>query len=281
MELNGWRKQWRKIWDNPTIRGNPNAYTVWGWLLDHAQWEPTDVRFGGKIITLAPGQITCGSLQISRETGVRPSTVRRTLARFVSEHLIEQRTDMQCSLVTVKNWTHYQADEQGSGQRMSNELATNEQRVSTNKEEKKERSKDTYAVRHETESLYDYITELCQQGGLENKVNVRALDMQVQRHLTTGIHLRVEVRKCLAWLIDKGKKDVSTQRLTNWFEKAKEIQGREQRRQLEVREAMNNPYVKMKRSAMQEKENNGAFDIDQSVQAFEDSLPPHDGQAAV
>ena len=31
MELTGWRKQWRTVWDNASIRGNPNAYTVWGW----------------------------------------------------------------------------------------------------------------------------------------------------------------------------------------------------------------------------------------------------------
>jgi hypothetical protein len=269
MELKGWRKQWRKVWENPTIRGNPNAYTVWGWLLDHVCWEETQYRFGGKIIVLQPGQIVCGSLQIARETGVRGSTVRRTLARFASEQLIEQRTDYQSSLITVKNWTSYQDNEQGNEQRMDSEVSANGQRVSTNKEDKilrKKESNTTVGLDVRTESLWAFIDSECNASGIANKVNKRALDIHVRRHQT--LQLRNEVRKCLTWLIERGKKDISAIRLGNWFAKAAEINKRDELRHLEWQQAHKDPIIAQKaREAKVNPEKPEVFSIDPAIKA--------------
>jgi hypothetical protein len=49
--------------------------------------------------------------------------------------------------------------------------------------------------------------------------------------------LSVEIRKCLAWYSDNGYASISASRIASWFEKAKEIQKREQLRQMERKEA--------------------------------------------
>ena len=134
--------------------------------------------------------------------------------------------------------------------------------------EKKRLKKNVVVVRPETESLNEYIDSLCLEYGMTNSVNTKSLDIQVQRHLTTGIHLRVEVRKCLGWLIEHGKRDITAQRLANWFEKAKDIQKREQNRLLEPREKMNeSPELRGQRKA--------PFTIDPSTRAKLLSQTPH------
>lgn len=115
----------------------------------------------------------------------------------------------------------------------------------------KERKEDTYVVRSETESLYEYIQQECEKYGLSNDVKIKALDIQVTRHLGT-IRMRPEIQKCLVWLIDKGHRSVTTRRLANWFEKAREIQKRDQNKQLEWKEAAKSPYGKQKQSELME-----------------------------
>lgn len=141
----GWTKSWRKKWDNPSLRGRPNHLLVWDWIISHAVFKEQEcgrtVRFKGKLIELEDGQLTCGSHEISLDTGVKPSTVRRVVKDLVSEQLVEQLFSHSCSLIKVKNWSSYQGSEQPSEQRMSSELAANEQRVSTKEEEKNHKNK--------------------------------------------------------------------------------------------------------------------------------------------
>jgi len=239
MRRTGWTKNWRKKWDNPSLRGRINHLVVWDWIISNAEWnqeedERAEVRFSGKIIRLQLGQLTCGSQQIATETGCAASTVRRVIAEFVDEHLLEQRTDHQCSLISVTNWGQYQGDDQPHEQRMISERATDDQRLSTKEEDKKIRTKKTYAVDERTSSLYDFIGELCEKANLDNKVNLQALDIQVQRY--SNLQLRVETRSAVVWLLDKGKKTVTTAYLGNWYKKATEIQKRDTNKLLEKRQ---------------------------------------------
>lgn len=147
---NGYVKLWRGIWENPHM-SNSNYLAVWLWILTHAehgmmkengQWrrakddELRRVLFKGKIIRLKPGQLTCGSEQISLDTGVPPSSIRRHLKVMKSEQQIEQQVSSRFSLITVINWDQYQLFEQQSEQRMSSKRAADEQLMSTIKEDK-------------------------------------------------------------------------------------------------------------------------------------------------
>jgi len=98
------------------------------------------------------------------------------------------------------------------------------------------RGKDiTYAARSETQTLYEAIGELCTKYGLENSVCLKSLDVLVERYVGK-IHMKVELQHCVSWLLDKGLKNISTQRIGNWFKKAQEIQKREQLKSLEFKE---------------------------------------------
>ena len=197
-----------------------------------------------------------GREEFGRSIGMSGSTAWFWLQQFKDDSMIDIKTSNKGSILTIKNWEEYQRvdSEVDSGK------TAEKQRMNRNKNDKNGKNdKKTYAVREETKSLYEYIQQMCEQYSLNNKVNIKSLDLQVERHLSTGIHLRVEVRKCLGWLIDKDKKDVSSQRLTNWFEKAKDIQTREK--------------LKMMAS---EKDGKSMKDIDLSVSHFSSS-PFSDG----
>jgi len=119
-----------------------------------------------------------------------------------------------------------EAGKQGAKKRWKNRgaIATPMQRKG------KERKGNTYDVRPETNSLYDSIDNMCEKYNLKNKVNKKSLDIIVERYLTK-IKMKVEMQHCITWLIDKGKKDISTQRIGNWFKKAYEIQKRDELKQ--------------------------------------------------
>jgi hypothetical protein len=145
---NGWIKLHRKVLDNPYMR-KPAYRSVWIEVLLMATHDNHDVLFKGKRITLAPGQFTCGRDQLSKKTGVPPSTCNRILKKFKSEQMIEHQSSNDCSLITVNNWTRYQGSEQQSEQRVNNEWTTSEHPVNTKQEgknEKNERKKKTTKV---------------------------------------------------------------------------------------------------------------------------------------
>jgi len=131
----------RKIWENPLFRGHPNRIVVWAWMLSEAQWESgRKVMLGSETITLLPGQFTCGSKQIAQITGVPRGTVERIRKLFKSEELIEERTDHQKTLITVKKWNEYQKLEERFEERVRNDRGTSEDTVIKELKELKEKS---------------------------------------------------------------------------------------------------------------------------------------------
>lgn len=148
-------KLYRRTLKNRVVTKDAHHLAIWVWLLMKACKFPTEVDFGGDVITLKPGQYTTGRKEIAEALSVNESKVYRVLKRFESEHLIEQRTDRQCTLITIVQWDKYQEDEQPTEQQVNNERTTNEQRVNTNKESK-ERKKVNNIVQ-ETEKEFDLL----------------------------------------------------------------------------------------------------------------------------
>ncbi len=137
---NGWIKLFRSLWDNPVVTVDADHVAVWIWLLCNATHKPHDTIFAGKRITLQPGQLITGRRKVARETKVDESKVYRILKRFKSEQQIEQRTDRQCSLISILNWDKYQQSEQRNEQRVNNDCTTSEQRVNTKQECKNDKN---------------------------------------------------------------------------------------------------------------------------------------------
>ena len=127
----GYIKLWRQMRENPTVYKDADHIAVWVELLFLAQFHPHDVSFGGERITLQPGQLITGRKKLATKLGVSESKVQRILKCYESEHMIEQRTDRQCRLITICSWDEYQGSEQRNEQRVNNDRTTSEQRVNT------------------------------------------------------------------------------------------------------------------------------------------------------
>ena len=134
--MTGFVKVKREILDDPTIFRDPDYVTVWLYLMLNAVFAPVEVSFHGQRIMLQPGQLTTGRKKIAEKCRVQESKVQRILKRFEIEHLIEQRTDRQCRLITICSWSDEQKSEQRNEQEMNNDCTTSEQRVNTKEEEK-------------------------------------------------------------------------------------------------------------------------------------------------
>lgn len=134
--MDGWIKIHRKILNNPIVMKDPDYFIVWMYLLLTASHHEYKTLFGGKPITLQPGQLITGRKKLARATHVNEHKVDRILKVLKSEHQIEQQSERYGSLITIVAWGDYQNSEQQNAQRVSNECATSEQRVSTKQEYK-------------------------------------------------------------------------------------------------------------------------------------------------
>ena len=186
MSDGNWIKIHRKMLENPVCMKDADHLAIWTWLLMKVCWCPKDVMFGGERITLEPGQWTTGRKAIASELHISESKVYRVLKRFESEQLIEQRTDHQCTLVTILNWDKYQNSEQGTEQQVNNERTTSEQRVNTNKEYKnnkkgKKEKKDKYSG--ERAEIITYMNELL---GTKYKPNTEATKELINARMREG-----------------------------------------------------------------------------------------------
>lgn len=192
MNLVGYRKQWRKIWDNPIIAGHPNRFIVWSWILDHVMWkEDQKVRFNNETINLKRGQITTGAYLIANETGVPRGTVERIIKLLKSEEQIEVQTDRQCSLITVKNWDQYQINEEQSEEGMRNDRGTSEERVRTKEESNNnyKNDKNVSVVSHDP-TPRDIMTDFIQNESTRQEWVQRIIDKGVPEHVA-----REEIKK--------------------------------------------------------------------------------------
>lgn len=136
-----WIKLHRKMLDNPIVFKDPDHVAVWIYLLLQAAWKEHETVFGGKVITLSPGQVPTGRKKIAKETGVNESKVKRILSFFKSNQLIDQQTFPYGSLITILSWDKHQKSDQQNDQQMTNEWPTSDQQVTTT-EERKERKKE-------------------------------------------------------------------------------------------------------------------------------------------
>lgn len=122
----------RKLSDKAYYRKNSEKVHLWIHLLLSANRGIREEQLGGKPIVCVPGQFTTGRKQLSIETGISESKIERILTYFEkSEQQIEQRKTTTNRLITVLNWSEYQASEQQIEQQVNNDRTTSEQRLNT------------------------------------------------------------------------------------------------------------------------------------------------------
>ncbi len=103
-------KLYAKTLDNPIVTKDADHIAIWVYLLLNATYRSFDTLFGGKRITLLPGQLVTGRRAIAKRLHVDEFKVQRVLSCFETAHQIAQQTTPRNRLVTLLNWSSYQSD---------------------------------------------------------------------------------------------------------------------------------------------------------------------------
>lgn len=169
--MNGWILLHKKIWDNPRFYKNPNALTVWVWLLTHSSKD---------------GVVTCGRKQIAGECGIGESNVYRILKSFEAtyfenEPLLNIKTNNRFSVITILKWKQMQRQKNN---RLNNDVTTKEQQ-SNNKvtliKNKEERIKNNITNVIEPQAQYGNVEVNKVMDKLYNYLEVKPVRIPKQR----------------------------------------------------------------------------------------------------
>lgn len=141
--------------ENPIVCKDADYLAVWVYLLLKASHGICPMVFKGEKIMLQPGQLITGRLKIAADLSVNESKVKRILNAFKTDQQIDQQSSNKNSLITILNWESYQKSDQQTDQQMTSERPTDDQQVTTNKNEKnikneKNVKKNTYTCAFET-----------------------------------------------------------------------------------------------------------------------------------
>ena len=122
----GWISLHRKLLDNPLFK-DPQALTLWVYLLLRANHSNTKALIGNKTIPIQRGQFLTGRKSLSASTGINESKIERLLKLFKSEQQIEQQTFTKFRLISIVNYEQYQSSEQ----QLNSKRTTTEQQLNT------------------------------------------------------------------------------------------------------------------------------------------------------
>jgi len=137
----GYIKVWRKIKDSGLYQ-LPNAFTLFMYMLTEAAYKP--VRFG--TVEVGRGELCTGRHKLSAELEMSEQTIRTAMNHLHELGMITSKPTNKYTVYTIVNYGQYQdvdtLPNQQPNQVATNEQPTNNQPTTTNKEVKKERSKE-------------------------------------------------------------------------------------------------------------------------------------------
>lgn len=138
IKTNGYFQLHRSIFANPVVTKDQDYFLVWIYILAQAEYEEGKrVDFGGKTITLKPGQFTIGVSRqmfddlrrIQRNLSV--DKLFRILKRYASEKQIAKQSDGRSTLISVLNYEQYQNIAIENATEMQNKCKTSAKPVRT------------------------------------------------------------------------------------------------------------------------------------------------------
>ena len=146
---NGWIKIHRDIWNNPWMY-KPNVLTVWVYILCHVNYQPTDVIFEGKRVTLQPGKGLFKFTEVAELLRISVTTLHRITEVLKNENQIEKQSSPRNTVVTVVNWQKYQTIEKQNGKQAENNWKTNGKQTEnlpiTKRNKEREEGKNIYGA---------------------------------------------------------------------------------------------------------------------------------------
>lgn len=148
IKTNGYFQLHRSIFANPVVTKDQDYFLVWIYILAQAEYEKGKrVDFGGKTITLKPGQFTIG---VSRQMlddlrriqrKLSKNKLFRILKRYESEKQIEKLSDGRSTLISVLNYEQYQNIGTENETEMRNKWETSGKPVGTKELNKRKKIK--------------------------------------------------------------------------------------------------------------------------------------------
>ena len=109
-------------------------------LMISANHKPNKFFFGGKVIDIQEGQFVTGRKKLSAETGIHESSIERILDKLEAVGEIEQQTNRDNRLITMKKWNKFQSNRTTDEQQANNYRTTTEQLPNTNKNDKNDKN---------------------------------------------------------------------------------------------------------------------------------------------
>lgn len=131
----GWVKLHRSMLDSP-IFSNAELLRLWVYLLMHAAHTEADIMVGNQMIHLKPGQLVTGRKKISRDLGLDESKIRRLINKLELAENVTITPTNKFTLVTIANWDFFQGREEKATSKTADNRPTNDQQMTTNKNEK-------------------------------------------------------------------------------------------------------------------------------------------------
>ena len=139
MANGGWIKWHRKSIDNPLFK-NPLGWHLFEYCCLKANHEPERFIFNQEEIFIDRGQFVFGRKQAAMETGIHPSTIYRRIMSLERNKMITVKSNNKFSVITVQNYSEYQAKKPEVEQQVNNKRTTKEQQLNTNKKEKNDKN---------------------------------------------------------------------------------------------------------------------------------------------
>ena len=160
---NGWIKLHRKSLKS-SIWGNPTYWMVWCWCLLRANHEEHSFPFNGKDISISEGEFITGRKKAVAEIPtLTPQKYRSAIKYLKSTSRITIKSNNKFSLIKINKWEDYQGSNQLDNQQITNKQPTNNQQITTYKNDKNDK-KDKKSSRFTPPSLLSVKEYITQQG---------------------------------------------------------------------------------------------------------------------
>jgi hypothetical protein len=138
MSAPGWIKVHRALLDH-WCATEPEALAVWVRMLCEANFEDKKANIYGQLVDVRRGQLVYGRKEFSKRSGVAEMKLRRIVSMLESDGMIIQQKKSKFTLISIACYDDYQ----DANQQTTSKQPANNQQVTTPKEVKNLRSKET------------------------------------------------------------------------------------------------------------------------------------------
>lgn len=242
--MQGYIKVYRKLMDSP-VWSDPYYLKLWMYCLMKASHKEREIIVGNNVITLEPGQFLTGrnSLADDLNKGMKPKlrlsgrTWYRYLENLEKWQMLTIKKTNKYSVVSITKWKEYQETDQ----QLSNKSPSDDQQLSTNKNDKNDNNElfsSSSSNDEEFAEVMNFYQMNLQKGVTESPYNYELID---QWYEEWGSELLLAAMKLAAQREAKGTSFVEGV-LKNWKNAGVKTVDDARKHETEFRNQKRNPY---------------------------------------